>query len=350
MSVNLATKYEKQFDAQFARTAFLEGKYNNKYNFNGAKTIMIYSPVTTELVDYTRNGANRYGTPTELDSTLQELTLIQDKGFTKTLDRGNYNDSMMSISAGAWMQEEIRSVCTPTIEKYALSKWINSGNFKKIDAVPTKNTIVSALTPLYESFRNEYVPNDGRYLYIRPDMLSAVMLSTEWQSADKLAEKAMENGVVGKFRNAKVVEVPEDYLPENCYAALISKRAVMLAKKLSEFKTHIDPPGVSGWLLEGRIYYDAFVLAQKNAGVCTLVLKDKQATVSISAAGVLTVTNAKKTYYTTDGSDPRYSSTREQFTGTSGTDAVGASGDTIKAWAEGDGVLASDVVTKKRTS
>lgn len=44
MSVNLATKYEKQFDAQFARAAFLEGKYNNKYNFNGAKKIMIYSP------------------------------------------------------------------------------------------------------------------------------------------------------------------------------------------------------------------------------------------------------------------------------------------------------------------
>ena len=350
MAVNLATKYEKQFDEAFKPASYFEGKVNPRFKFEGAKTIKIFSPVTTELTDYKRTGNERYGSATEMDTVTQELTLTQDKGFTKTLDRGNYNDSMMSISAGAWMQEEIRSVCTPTIEKYALSKWINSGNFKKIDAVPTKNTIVSALTPLYESFRNEYVPNDGRYLYIRPDMLSAVMLSTEWQSADKLAEKAMENGVVGKFRNAKVVEVPEDYLPENCYAALISKRAVMLAKKLSEFKTHIDPPGISGWLLEGRIYYDAFVLAQKNAGVCTLVLKDKQATVSISAAGVLTVTNAKKTYYTTDGSDPRYSSTREQFTGTSGTDAVGASGDTIKAWAEGNGVLASDVVIKKRTS
>ena len=123
----------------------------------------------------------------------------------------------------------------------------------------------------------------------------------------------------------------------------------MLAKKLSEFKTHIDPPGIFGWLLEGRIYYDAFVLAQKNAGVCTLVLKDKQATVSISAAGVITAANAKKTYYTTDGSDPRYSSSREEFTGTS-CKAVGAFGDTIKAWAEGNGVLSSDVVIKKRTS
>ena len=80
-----------------------------------------------------------------------------------------------------------------------------------------------------------------------------------------------------------------------------------------------------------------------------MVLKDKQATVSISEAGVITAVNAKKTYYTTDGSDPRYSSAREEFTGTSGK-AVGASGDTIKAWAEGNGVLSSDVVIKKRTS
>ena len=33
MAANLAEKYEKQFDAQFARDAFLEGKYNNKFKF-----------------------------------------------------------------------------------------------------------------------------------------------------------------------------------------------------------------------------------------------------------------------------------------------------------------------------
>lgn len=321
MAANLASKYKEQFDAQFARAAFLEGKYNNKFKFVGDKKIVIYLPLT-------------------------ERELTQDKGFSKTLDRGDCTDSMMSISAGSCLQEEIRNECTPTIEKYALSKWINSGNFKKIDEAPTNETIVSALKPMFYDFDNEHVPYYGRYLYICPEMLSMIKLSTEWQSADNSPEK----GVCGEFMGAKVVEVPTSYFPENCYASLISKEAVMLAKKISEFRTHIDPPGISGWLLEGRIYYDAFVLAQKNEGVCTLVLKDKQATVSISAEGVITAANAKKTYYTTDGSDPRYSSTREQFTGTSGTDAVGASGDTIKAWAEGNGVLASDVVIKKRTS
>lgn len=321
MAKNLATNYEKQFDAQFAYASLLEDKYNKKFEFVGANKIEIYSPITTKL------------------------QLTQDKGFSNILNRGNFTDSMMQKAAGAWLQEEIRNECTLTVEKYALSKWINSGNFEKIDAAPTNETIVSALKPMFYDFDKEHVPYYGRYLYIRPDVLSMIKLSDEWQGADGLPEKR----VCGEFMGAKVVKVPTSYLPENCYASLISKEAVMLAKKISEFKTHIDPPGVSGWLMEGRIYYDAFVLAQKNAGVCTLVLKDKQAIVSISAAGVITAANAKKTYYTTDGSDPRYSSTRELFTGTSGT-AVSASGDTIKAWAEGNGVLSSDVVIKKRTS
>ena len=349
MTVYSATKYEKQFDAQFAYASLLEGKYNKKYNFNGAKKIEICSPVTTELVKYKRSGINRYGTPTEM-YPVRELELTQNMKFKYRIDRGNFTDSMLQKAAEAYLQEEIRSVCTPTVEKYALSKWINSGNFKKINAAPTKSTIVSALTPMYDSFDDEFVTEEGRYLYIRPDVLSMIKLSDEWINADKLSREPMEKGVVGEFMGAKVVKVPTSYLPENCYASLISKEAVMLAKKISEFRIHIDPPGISGWLLEGRFYYDAFVLEEKNAGVCTLVLKDKQATVSISEAGVITAANAKKTYYTTDGSDPRYSSTREVFTGTSGTTAVGASGDTIKAWAEGDGVLASDVVIKKRTS
>lgn len=52
-----------------------------------------------------------------MDTVTQELTLTQDKGFTKTLDRGNYNDSMMSISAGAWMNEQVKGVVNPRNRK-----------------------------------------------------------------------------------------------------------------------------------------------------------------------------------------------------------------------------------------
>ena len=33
--------------------------------------------------------------------------------------------------------------------------------------------------------------------------------------------------------------------------------------KLSDYVTHDNPPGINGWLVEGRIRFDAFVLNNK---------------------------------------------------------------------------------------
>ena len=35
--------------------------------------------------------------------------------------------------------------------------------------------------------------------------------------------------------------------------------------KLADYKIHENPQGINGWLVEGRIYYDAFVLNNKKA-------------------------------------------------------------------------------------
>ena len=55
----------------------------------------MYSVPTAAMNDYTKEGSNRYGTPKELENTVQELTMNQDRSFTFTIDRGNYNDTQM---------------------------------------------------------------------------------------------------------------------------------------------------------------------------------------------------------------------------------------------------------------
>ena len=39
------------------------------------------------------------------------------------------------------------------------------------------------------------------------------------------------------------------------------------AEKLDDYKIHQDPPGINGNLVEGRVYYDAFVLDAKKDGI-----------------------------------------------------------------------------------
>jgi hypothetical protein len=37
--------------------------------------------------------------------------------------------------------------------------------------------------------------------------------------------------------------------------------------KLAEYKVHDNPPGINGYLVEGRVYYDAFVLDNKAGAI-----------------------------------------------------------------------------------
>lgn len=356
MAVNLATKYEKQFAAAFKPNSYFEGKTNGKYTFDGANSIRIYSPVTTELVDYSRSGANRYGDPNEMDTVIQELTLTQDKGFTKTLDRGNYTDQMMSISAGAWMNEQIKGVVTPTTEKYAISRWVRyAGKVSGIAAAPTAETIVEALAEGIRHMTNNFVPEDDRYLYLGADMFAYLKLADQFLGVESLAEKALSKGVIGEFMGAKVVVLPTSYMPVNCYALLARKESLLLPRKISSFKTHNNPPGIDGWLMEGRVYYDAFVLGAGCNGVWALVLESsKQATPTLTFTDnklTMTANGPQKIYYTIDGGDPRYDASAEVYSSELDLSDLGAGTHKVRAVILGAGPVpfSSDVVERTVT-
>lgn len=341
MAQNLASKYEKQFDAAFRKGSHLEGKICKKYTFDGAKEINIYAPVTVELNNYERTGASRYGDPTEMDNTIQKMTLTQDKGFTKTLDRGNYTDSQMAISAGAWMQEQIDQQVRPAKEKWAIAQWIKyAGKTVTITAKPTKTTVSEAYMNLITEADNGFCPDEGRYIYVPASIYGVLKLAPEWIGVDKLGEKALEKGVIGEFSGAKVVKLPDSYFPEGCYALLAHRDAVINPCKISTFKTHTNPPGIDGWLMEGRVYYDAFVLANKCDGVIALVLAGNKLETPTQTSGAITCSDATVVKYTLDGSDPRYSGTAQVSTGA----AVGKSGDTVKAVGFADDKFTSDVL------
>ena len=356
MAVNLAAKYEKQFAAAFKPNSYFEGKTNTKYTFDGAKTIRIYSPVTTELVDYNRNGANRYGALSEMDTVIQELTLTQDKGFTKSLDRGNYTDQMMSVSAGAWMNEQIKGVVTPTTEKHALKQWVRyAGKVECVETKPTSETIVDTLSKGIKKLTDKFVPEDDRFLYITAEMFTLLKQADQFLGVDSLAEKVLSKGVIGEFMGAKVVVLPSSYMPAGCYAMIARKESLLLPRKISSFKTHNNPPGIDGWLMEGRVYYDAFVLGAAADGVWALVLRDrKQGTPSVTFnSGTLTIQadGASEIRYTVDGGDPRFDANAKVYSSAADLSALEAGEHSIKAVAFGDGYtpFTSDVAESKIT-
>lgn len=117
MAINLHKKYETKLAEIYTHNSFVEGHTNKDWSFSGVKSILIPTLVTQPLNDYQRSGTSRYGTPTDLQDTAQEMTMTQDKGFAIVIDKGDNSEQQMMKSAGHAMKRQISEQVVPVIDK-----------------------------------------------------------------------------------------------------------------------------------------------------------------------------------------------------------------------------------------
>lgn len=346
MAINLASKYADQIAEVFTRASFVKGKTANTFDLTGVKTLKVYTPITVEETDYVREGMSRYGTPTEMQDTVQELKMTQDKAFTLTIDKGNNLDQNLTKRAADMLRLQINEKSTPAADRYALRRFaMMAGTIAESAEAPTKSNVISLIAEGAQALDDGLVPDEGRYLYLTSAMYKLVCTSDEFAAVPNLGEKSVAKGVAGEVFGMQVVRVPQSYMPENCYFLITHKDAVLLPYKISDAKVHNDPVGVSGALIEGRHYYDAFVLGAKCAGVYALVEAGKVTAVPAITVADGTATLACETAgaamrYTLDGSDPRYSDSAKDYTG----GIALTEDDTVRAFAAADGLYPSPVV------
>jgi hypothetical protein len=72
---------------------------------------------------------------------------------------------------------------------------------------------------------------------------------------------------VGEVDGVKIVKAPSSYFPAKTPFIIVHKSAMCAPKKLQDYKIHENPPGINGNLVEGRIYYDAFILDSRKKAV-----------------------------------------------------------------------------------
>ena len=75
------------------------------------------------------------------------------------------------------------------------------------------------------------------------------------------------NGKVGTVDGIDIVMVPASYLPANTNFIIAHKKSMLTVMKLDSYKIHEDPVGYSGFVIEGRVRYDAFVLTNKKVSI-----------------------------------------------------------------------------------
>lgn len=266
MAINYASKYAQKIDERFSREALTGAAVNNDYDFVGTKTVNVYSVPTAPMNDYTRTGADRYGTPTELDNTIQELTMSKDRSFTFTIDRGNFSDTQMANAAGAALQRQLREVVIPEIDTYRFARICSSAG-KTATGKLTSSNAYDAFLDGTTALIDEKVPTDGCTAFVSSTFYKLIKEDTSFIKNGDLSQKMLVKGQVGVIDGIPVIVVPSSYLPAGVDFIILNKAAVTAPVKLSEYKIHDNPPGINGWLIEGRVYYDAFVLDSKKAAI-----------------------------------------------------------------------------------
>ena len=322
MAINLADKYSPKVAERFAHKAYSAGIASNAYDFDGVRSIKVYSIDTVPLGTYSNlvNGFNgsRYGTPADLTDSYQTLTMSQDKAFTYIIDKGDEKQQLNIKKANKALAREVDERVNPMLDKYNFKRWIaGAGQVVACAAAPTSSTALGFVQDATEMLDEQACPDSGRTLVCTTNFFKLLKQNSAFVYTDKLAQDSMVRGKVGELDGMAIRVVPKSYFPANVYALVVHSAPLLAPMKLKEYKIHTDPPGINGNLTEGRIMHDAFVLDAKANAVVVICLGTAQTvkpTVNISSHSATVTPGAGVTaYYTLDGTDPRCSGTRTQY-------------------------------------
>ena len=103
----------------------------------------------------------------------------------------------------------------------------------------------------------------GRVAFCSYRFVNLLKLDPAFTKTGDVSQEMLKKGVVGEVDGCKIVRVPSSRLPAGCAFILTHPSIATAPKQLEEYKIHDNPPGISGWLVEGRVIYDCFVLNEK---------------------------------------------------------------------------------------
>lgn len=272
MAIELATKYLPYVDEIFTRESKKSILTNSDFSFIGAGTVKIYKIGTSQMHNYGRAGADsgnwsRYGEVESLDATTETMILKKDRSFTFAIDKLDEDETAGTLSGASALARQTRQVVIPEVDAYVYSVMVDKAGTKPAAVGLTKTNIYEQILNASKTLDDELVPETGRVLVVTPDTYRIMKLNPEIIMNTEIGADDRKKGVIGNLDGATVVKVPAARLPENFGFMLAHPCATVAPTKLEDYKTHQDPPGINGTLVEGRIVYDAFVLENKAKAI-----------------------------------------------------------------------------------
>lgn len=268
MAINLVTKFLPYVDELFTTESKKSILTNQDFDWTGAHTVKVYKIGTSEMTDYNRNPTtgftgSRYGTIKDLDATTEEFTLKNDRSFTFAIDKLDTDETAQQLAAASALARQQREVVIPEVDTYVYGVMAAGAGTKPAAVALSETNIYDEILKATAALDNAEVPETGRVLVVAPDVYLLMKRCGDITMETDIGNDMRLRGVVSNLDGANVLKIPASRLPKDFGFMLAHPCATVAPTKLEDYKIHVDPPGISGDLVEGRIVYDAFVLDNK---------------------------------------------------------------------------------------
>lgn len=272
MAIELVTRFLPYVDEMFTTESKKSILTNQDLTWTGAHTVKVYKVTTASMEDYGRNGPasgnwSRYGAIQGLDATTEEFTLRKDRSFTFTIDKLDKDETGDQLAAASALARQIREVVIPEVDTYVYGIMTANAGHKPAAVALTKENIYLEIIKANNALDNAEVPETGRVIVVTPDVYILMKQCKDITMETDIGNDLRLKGVISNLDGCNVVKVPAKRLPEGFGFMVAHPCATVAPTKLEDYKTHQDPPGISGELVEGRICYDAFVLENKTKAI-----------------------------------------------------------------------------------
>ncbi len=203
------------------------------------------------MEDFNRNGPildgnkSQYGTISTLQASTETFTITKDRSFTFEVDKMDTDETKMQVAAASALARQQREKVFPEIDAYVYGVMAAKAGILPDAKALTAENIYTEIITANAQMDDAEVPAADRVLILTPTTYTLL----------KQSKATFDNQDIGADLRKKGVIAQLDGL--NTVAPV----------KLAEYKVHLDPPFLSGSLVEGRIYYDAFVLENKAKAI-----------------------------------------------------------------------------------
>lgn len=278
MAIELVEEFLPYVDEQFTEESKKEYLTNQDFSFAGAHSVKLYKMSTGKMNDYGRTGAkagewSRYGVIESLNATTERKEMTRDRSFTFAIDALDEDETAGQLAAASALARQMREVIIPEVDTYTLNVMCEDAGSIPEAITLTAAGIYDEIFKANAALDDALVPETGRILVVTPETLLLMKTSKDnnGRYQDMISAVLDENkrrvGFVGNLDGLDVLKISSKRLPENFGFMVVHPCATVAPAKLESYKTHDNPPGISGALVEGRIVYDAFVLENKAKAI-----------------------------------------------------------------------------------